>query len=139
MRFRSAWAKSIRPFKNARRVNSPGKAGRAPNSMAAPINRRTTAAPPWHCISARSLPVKDSGPRKKMVIPSSMTDPGPALPDRGSIQRPRIARRSARAGWDFPRGLKSLPISSSAPCPSMRTIAIAPCPGAVALATIKSC
>ena len=53
----SACERSILPFKNARRVNSPGPAGTPPASESAASTRRTTVMPPWQCSSSISSPV----------------------------------------------------------------------------------
>ena len=50
----SAWLKSIRPFKNARLVNSPGSAGLAPFFSTTSKIRRITSVPPWQSISTVS-------------------------------------------------------------------------------------
>jgi len=42
----SAWVRSILPLRNARRVNSPGSAGRAPAANTARRTSSATTAPP---------------------------------------------------------------------------------------------
>ena len=44
----SARLRSMRPLRNARSVNSPGLAGRAPSSSARLSTRRAATSPPWH-------------------------------------------------------------------------------------------
>ena len=53
----SAWVRSIRPFRNARRVNSPGRACRNPAANSASSPAASAAGEPWHWISAVSSPV----------------------------------------------------------------------------------
>ena len=50
----SACDKSIRPFKNARFVNSPGSAGRAPCLITVSRTFFMTVTPPWQLISTTS-------------------------------------------------------------------------------------
>ena len=64
----SASLRSIRPFSNARRVNSPAVASRSfrsgralPRSCNAASTARTTACPPWQCHSTISSPVTERG------------------------------------------------------------------------------
>ena len=53
----SASTKSSLPFRNARLVNSPGSAMRAPNSMQRARTSRSTAGPPCPCSSRTDSPV----------------------------------------------------------------------------------
>ena len=53
----SAWVRSSRPLRKARRVNSPGPACRTPWAKRASSPRESTAGEPWHCTSAVSSPV----------------------------------------------------------------------------------
>ena len=57
----SACAKSILLFKKARRVNSPGSACRAPNSIQRANKICINAVPPWACSSNTSSPVYEYG------------------------------------------------------------------------------
>ena len=52
-----AWTRSSLPFSTARRVNSPGAAGRAPASWSAASSRAGASRPPWQESSTRSSPV----------------------------------------------------------------------------------
>ena len=53
----SACSRSIFPFNTARRVNSPGSAGRAPAAASAATASAGTSRPPWVESSTRSSPV----------------------------------------------------------------------------------
>ena len=53
----SAWVRSMRPFTKARRVYSPGPAGRAPAAMQASMRLWATTGPPWQLSSTTSSPV----------------------------------------------------------------------------------
>ncbi len=53
----SACSKSIRPFKNARRENSPASAGLAPAATSAALTAASTARPPCSASSTQSSPV----------------------------------------------------------------------------------
>ena len=57
----SACAKSIRPFKNARFVNSPGSAMRAPATNNNSRILFVTKIPPWQLISTTSSAVNVLG------------------------------------------------------------------------------
>ena len=69
----SAWDKSIRPFKNARLVYSPGSAILAPCVMVSSSMRLIVKIPPWQLISIISSRVKVFGARKTEIITSSTT------------------------------------------------------------------
>eukprot|EP00976_Prorocentrum_cordatum_P092864 1189128-Prorocentrum_minimum.AAC.1 len=60
-RCRQTCARSMRPARNALRVNSPGRAGRAPSSTHAASTRRLQMLPPWQCSSTTSSRVYDRG------------------------------------------------------------------------------
>ncbi len=60
----SAWARSRRLLRNARRVNSPGSAGRAPSSTQRASTIESTTGPPWPCSSSTSSPVYERGAGK---------------------------------------------------------------------------
>ena len=53
----SAWVSPIRPFRNARWVNSPGPAARNPERASRDRSRWITGRLPWQKISAPSSPV----------------------------------------------------------------------------------
>ena len=53
----SASLRSILPLRNARLVNSPGSAGRAPVLLNLSNNRATVRLPPWQESSSISSPV----------------------------------------------------------------------------------
>ena len=53
----SAWARSRRPLRKARSLNSPGRAWRAPSSTQTWTRRRSTAGLPCACSSATCSPV----------------------------------------------------------------------------------
>ena len=59
----SACARSIRPLRNARLVNSPLSAIRAPASMSRRTSSCWTKRLPWQLISTVSSPVKECGAR----------------------------------------------------------------------------
>ena len=59
----SASVKSMRPFRNARFVNSPGPACLAPSLNSSPSASLSTTGEPWHCSSAVSSPVYECGAR----------------------------------------------------------------------------
>ena len=71
----SARERSIFPFRNARRVNSPGSACRQPASRMAPKTFCVTSTPPWQLISTESSPVYECGPRKTVASTSSISSP----------------------------------------------------------------
>ena len=60
----SAWARSSLSFRNARSVNSPGRAKRAPSAQARSSSRCNTAGPPCPCNSSTSSPVNERGVSK---------------------------------------------------------------------------
>ena len=60
----SACARSSLPLRNARCVNSPGCASRAPSSRQRASSRRSTAGPPWPCSSSTCSPVYECGAGK---------------------------------------------------------------------------
>src|SRR6266536_3160919 len=53
----SAWVRSILPLRNARSVNSPGRAALAPARRQASRTFAETSVPPWQLISTKSSPV----------------------------------------------------------------------------------
>ena len=57
----SAWARSMRPLRKARRVNSPGSARRAPRASTASKTSFAGNNPPWQVISTTSSRVKVRG------------------------------------------------------------------------------
>ena len=71
----SACARSMRPLRKARRVNSPGSASRAP--FASTVSRTIFAAriPPWQVISTTSSRVKVRGARMTASRASSTVCP----------------------------------------------------------------
>src|SRR5262245_11254706 len=105
----------MRPFSNARRVNSPASAGRSPgNFPSAASSAAITARPPCTCSSAMSSPVSLLGAGNHSARPSSMTS---VLA--GSRTRTRLARRDA--------GTRPISCSSAKPArgPDTRITAIA--------------
>ena len=68
----SAWLKSIRPFRNARRVNSPGCAKRAPEDRHSASTFCATQPPPCSWNSTTSSRVYDLGARMMTAMHSSM-------------------------------------------------------------------
>jgi hypothetical protein len=68
----SAWVRSIRPLRNARRVNSPGSECLAPQERIRARTCRVTTGPPWQPISTVSSRVKERGPRNTVSRTSSM-------------------------------------------------------------------
>ena len=122
----SAWVRSMRPFKKARRENSPGSAARAPWRSA---NSSTLAArriPPWQVISAISSPVKLPGASNQVASAWSTTSPP-------SRMRPKTAWRGVEG---FPLKIRARIFFESGP--ERRTIAMAPSPGGVAMAAMVS-
>jgi len=71
----SACARSSLSFKNARRVNSPGSASRAPSCMQRPSRSRRTTGLPCACSSSTSSPVYDAGALYSSAIPVSIALP----------------------------------------------------------------
>ena len=67
----SACAKSIRPFKKARFVNSPGSASRAPANKISSSILLVTKIPPWQLISTISSAVNVFGARMTETKTSS--------------------------------------------------------------------
>ena len=104
----SARVRSIRPASNARRVNSPGSAMRAPAASTASSSRCITSGPPCPCSSATSSPVYDlrraHHHREHLVDPlarrADRTRPRAAacatarLAGHGRTSLPRISRRA---------------------------------------------
>ena len=121
----SACAKSSLPFRNARSVNSPGRARRAPPAKTASSSICMTTGPPWPCNSTTSSPVKERGPGKNSAKPSSM-----AAPSRR--KRPCTA---ARGGSGLEINLSPIGNASG---PEMRTMPTPPWPGGVATAATVS-
>ena len=74
----SACARSILPFKNARRVNSPGAAETAPAAKTACKTAFKTNNPPWQESSTTSSPVKLCGAAKTVATHSSRRSPSGA-------------------------------------------------------------
>ena len=74
----SACARSIFPFKNARRVNSPGAAETAPAAKTACKTAFKTNNPPWQESSTTSSPVKLCGAAKTVATHSSRRSPSGA-------------------------------------------------------------
>ena len=69
----SASVRSSLPFSKARRVNSPGSAGRTfSNPASAANNAASTARPPWTWNSATSSPVALAGPGNHNTTASSI-------------------------------------------------------------------
>ncbi len=71
----SAALRSSLPFRKARRVNSPGPAGRAPAWNSARRVSPATAGLPWTCSSTTSSPVALRGPSIASASPRSSTSP----------------------------------------------------------------
>ena len=71
----SALTKSILPFKNARRENSPASAILAPSCKTRCKSKFSTTAPPCPCNSITSSPVKEWGAGKNSNKPWSNTSP----------------------------------------------------------------
>jgi len=128
----SAWARSRRPLRNARRVNSPGSAGRAPARRTAVRTSSRMRGPPWQWISSVSSPVKERGARMKTRRTSSRIRPVV-----GQTIFP-WERRWERRGFDVFEGLKRARPIRSAPGPLARTMPMPPVPGGVAIAAMVS-
>ena len=71
----SARERSMRPFKKARFVNSPGAAGSAPFVNSASSTRRGATVPPCVLISTVSSPVKVRGASITVAKTSSIFSP----------------------------------------------------------------
>ena len=132
----SACTRSSRPVRNARRVNSPPRARRAPWQQASAITASTSGADDGSCTSARGPPIGPAGPGQASTVSSS----GPQ-----SRLRPSAANRTLTARGRSPgAGKPAAEVSNirrstaSSPWPAMRTIARPPAPGTVAAATISS-
>ena len=120
----SAFARSMRSLRNARNVNSPASAGRAPSSQTRSSTMRATTAPPWpwssrtsspreraRGLESQSEPVVDLGPRAVLELgahrhPRSRF--AVKIPVRDfARERPRNAHHgdaaASRAGWQLPR------------------------------------
>ena len=111
----SASFKSIRPLRNARRVNSPGSARRNPIMPANAFSTaRTTARPPCRCSSARSSPLALSGPGKTITKARSSASPLSGCRSSASDALRGIGTRPA-----------SVCTATNAAGPLIRTIAIA--------------
>ena len=105
----STAVRSIRPFSNARRVNSPASAGRNPGSLPSSCcTAAIIARPPCRCSSTMSSPVSVFGPGNHSTSASSSTafvcriaQPAQRRPARlgqfSAKRRDRIARRAARS------------------------------------------
>ncbi len=71
----SAWAKSSLRLRNARALNSPGRAGRAPSSQQRATSCRSSTGLPCACSSSTSSPVKLRGAGNHSAMPSSTVCP----------------------------------------------------------------
>src|SRR5436190_3741044 len=89
----SACARSRRPFRKARSVNSPGRAGRAPRSRSARSRRSTSGGDPGRWTSTTSSRVKVRGPCRT-TAPGSVP---PISTARGPLRR-TMARRPPPGG-----------------------------------------
>ena len=88
----------MRPLRKARRVNSPGSAGRQPSRRAsARSTAARTARPPWMCSSAWSSPVKLLGRASRRRGPGRAASPVRDRAGSGEPMRRASARAPARA------------------------------------------
>src|SRR5258706_1255176 len=117
------------PLRNARSVNSPGSASRAPAAIARPSTACSTTGLPWPVISTTCSPVYECGAGKNVATTSSSAD---ALSTR--CTRVNVACRGCSAS---PRSRNS-PARLSARGPLSLTTPNAPRPGGVAIATMVS-
>ncbi len=96
----SACARSSRPFRYARSVNSPGSASRAPRAIAASTMPRRITGLPCALISTTSSPVYDAGAGKPVTITVIDQRPdrlsGCPRASRAASSSARIARASSR-------------------------------------------
>ncbi|KAG1086801.1 hypothetical protein G6F40_013863 [Rhizopus arrhizus] len=69
----SAWARSSLPLRNARSLNSPGRAWRAPSAMQRATSSCNSTGLPCPCSSTTSSPVKLFGAGNHSTMPSSIT------------------------------------------------------------------
>jgi len=123
----SAWVRSSFPASNARRLNSPGAASLAPDSIIAERARSMMIRPPCTVSSTTSSPVKLFGAGMLTAKTSSITSPV------GLINRSSVARR----GGGKPFRKRALAILSASG-PDMRKTARAVGGGPLASAQIVS-
>ena len=129
----SACARSIRSFRNALRVNSPGSA--ILRSICLPTWRQrfksicSTTGPPCPWSSRTSSPVNECGALKYSAIPSSMMLPSSSMKGR------KWAYRGSSGNSDV-AFLKNSEMNGSRFLPEIRTMPTPPRPGAVAMAAI---
>ena len=129
----SACVRSIRPARNARCVNSPGSASRAPEASARRSNRSSTTGEPCAAISTRSSAVYELGAANHVTTASSMRADS-SSPSRSSSTSARRVRACSR-GW---RRRTSFCAIEAASGPLSRTMPIPPRPGGVEIAAIVS-
>ena len=152
----SAWVRSMRPARNARWVNSPGSASRAPPAQHCRTRYSSSTGAPCAAISTTSSPVYEFGAANSVTTASSNTrssvscSASPALvllfvvPQRSAVvfAPPDKSRSSpkrahpAASGW---RSCTSGATISRACGPESRTTPIPPRPAGVEIATIVSC
>ena len=137
----SAWVRSSLPLRKARRVNSPGPAGRNPAPCRVSRTRRMITGLPWVEISAEFSPVKLLGSRNTAISTSSIRTlsltAAPAAA--GSHSQPCIrVCPPARSRLPPPDGTNSAASSASELGPDTRITARALCPHGVARAAIGS-
>ena len=123
----SACSRSMRPLTTARRLNSPGSAGRAPAATHAANTDAGTTRPPCVHSSSTSSPVYELGAGKNVASASSS-----CTPSTGCLSATRVATRGTSS--PAPSALAT----ARAFAPLTRSRASAPRPSAVATATIVS-
>ena len=132
----SAWARSSRPLRNARRVNSPGWASRAPSCRQSDNTLCSGTVPPWQSISTTSSRVYECGARIRAASTSSTRSPV-----WGSRKYPNTRRcdsHSPGAPGRSEAGTNMRERIGSACGPLRRMVPIPPSPGGVAMATMVS-
>ena len=122
----SAAVRSSLPFRNARSVNSPRRAMRAPQASTASSTRRGAMLPPCVWNSTASSPVYDFGEAKTRTSPSSTI-----LPSHDSLEWKNVPAIEASTGR--PETFDAIAKESG---PLTRTTATPPLPGGVDTAAI---
>ena len=130
----SACIRVIRPLATARRENSPGPAGRAPESVRVWSTLRAMSGEPCMPNSTMSSPVNVRGARNMVATAWSMGRVSGVLPC--GIMYPRCAVWEGHEERGFPFQCRSAMRRASGPL--RRISIIAPWPGGVATAAIVS-
>src|SRR6185503_2712290 len=127
----SARERSRRPLRKARRVNSPGRAARAPSASRRARAQASSGSAPGRWNSATSSRVKERGAR----IQRSVTGWSP----RPSSKRPRTHSRALPGSKPGRSSRKVARTRAAEPGPERRTMPRRAGPGGVEMAAIVSC